>query len=149
MPLKANHNLQKNISNIKDKKMKKISFLILFFLIFTANVFALEDDTLYKYINLDTCLSVGSTETYDKKGNERGMVSIGFLGNLALGLQYNRLRAELSYQERAEVSELVETMLGLVSTLYIRVGMVNIYYDYVRSKNFAMYVGTGIRFGLL
>ena len=124
--------------------MKKISFLILFFLIFTANTFALEDDTLYKYINLDACLSVGSTETYDKKGNERGMVSVGFLGNLALGLQYNRLRAELSYQERAEVSELVETMLGLVSTLYIRAGMANIYYDYVRSKNFAMYIGTGI-----
>ena len=123
--------------------MKKIIVLLLFVFICTTNVFALEDDVLYKYVNLDTCLSVGSTETYDNKDNKRGMVSIGFLGNLAFGLQLNRMRYEISYQERAEVSEILQTMLGLVSTLTIRALMANAYYDYVRSKHFAMYIGCG------
>ena len=35
-------------------------------------------------------------------------------------------------------------MLGLISTLSVRAGMVNVYYDYIRSKNFAMYIGSGI-----
>lgn len=123
--------------------MKRIIVFILFIFICTKNSFALEDDVLYKYINLDTCLSVGSTETYDNKDNKRRMVSIGFLGNLAFGLQLNRMRYELSYQERAEVSEMLQTMLGLVSTLTIRALMANVYYDYLRSKRFAMYVGAG------
>ena len=123
--------------------MKKIFFSFLFFLTCTSNLFALEDDFLYKYLNVDTCLSVGSTKTYDNKGYERGMVSVGFLGNLAFGLQYNRLRYEIAYQERAEVSELLQTMLGLVSTLRIRAGMANVYYDYTRSEHFAMYIGAG------
>ncbi|MBR3627330.1 MAG: hypothetical protein IKN42_00620, partial [Elusimicrobia bacterium] len=123
--------------------MKKLFLLFLFILFCSTNVFALEDDVLYKYVNLDACLSMGSTETYDNKGNNRGMVSVGFLGNLAFGLQYNRLRYELAYQERAEVSELVQTMLGLISTLTIRALMANVYYDYVRSNGFAMYIGAG------
>ena len=123
--------------------MKKIIALILFVFICSTNVFALEDDTLYKYINLDTCLSMGSTETYDNKGDTRGMVSVGFLGNIAFGLQFNRMRYELSYQQRAEVSEIVQTMLGLISTLTIRALMANIYYDYLRTKRFAMYIGAG------
>lgn len=124
--------------------MKKILFLILLIFICSTNLLALEDNILYKYINFDACLSVGTTETYDKKGNEWGMASVGFLYNIAFGLQYNRLRCELAYQERAEVSELVQTILGLVSTFSTRAGMINGYYDYVRSENFAMYIGTGI-----
>ena len=123
--------------------MKKIVLLLLFVFICGTNVFALEDDVLYKYINLDTCLSMGSTQTYDNEGDERGMVSIGFMGNVAFGLQLNRMRYEISYQERAEVSEILQTMLGLVSTLTIRALMANAYYDYVRSKHFAMYIGCG------
>ena len=123
--------------------MKKIVLLLLFVFICGTNVFALEDDVLYKYINLDTCLSMGSTQTYDNEGDERGMVSIGFMGNIAFGLQLNRMRYEISYQERAEVSEILQTMLGLVSTLTIRALMANAYYDYVRSKHFAMYIGCG------
>jgi opacity protein-like surface antigen len=124
--------------------MKKIFLLFLFVLFCSTNVFALEDDILYKYVNLDACLSAGTTETYDKKGSRWGMASIGFLYNLAFGLQYNRLRCELAYQERAEVSELVQTMLGLISTFSTRAGMINGYYDYVRSEHFAMYIGTGV-----
>ena len=124
--------------------MKKIIFLILFVLVCSTNVFALEDDVLYKYVNFDACLSAGTTETYDKKGNERAMVGVGFLANFAFGLQYNRLRCELAYQERAEVSEMLQTMLGLISTFSTRAAMVNFYYDYVRSKGFAMYIGSGI-----
>lgn len=123
--------------------MKKLIILTLFIFVCTANVFALEDDRLYMYVNLDTCLSAGSTETYDNKGNERGMVSVGFLGNIAYGLQLNRMRYEISYQERGEVSELLQTMLGLVSTLTIRAVMANVYYDYLRSEHFAMYIGCG------
>lgn len=124
--------------------MKKIIFLILFILFFSTNVFALEDDFLYKYINIDACLSIGTAQTYNDKDEERSMVGIGFLGNFAFGLQYNRLRYEIAYQERAEISELLQTMLGLISTLSVRAGMVNVYYDYLRSKNFAMYIGSGI-----
>lgn len=50
---------------------------------------------------------------------------------------------ELSYKERAEVYEILQTMLGLVSTLTIRALMANVYYDYVRSNHFAMYIGAG------
>ena len=124
--------------------MKKTALLILFVIICTTNVFALENDTLYKYVKLDLCLSAGSTETYDKEGDERGMVSIGLMVNTAFGLQFNRFRYELSYQERAEVSEIVQTMLGLVSTLTVRAGMANVYYDYLTSRHFAMYVGAGV-----
>lgn len=35
--------------------MKKTIFLLLF--ICTTNIFALEDYVLYKYVNIDTCLS--------------------------------------------------------------------------------------------
>ena len=107
--------------------MKKTALLILFILFCSTNVFALEKDTLYKYAKLDLCLSAGSTETYDKEGDERGMVSIGFMANAAFGLQLNRFRYELSYQERAEVSEMLQTMLGLISTLTVRAGMANVY----------------------
>ena len=123
--------------------MKKIIFLLLFIFVCSTNVFALEDDVLYKYINLDACLSMGSTQTYDNEGDERGMVSVGFLGNIAFGLQLNRMRYEIAYQERAEVSELLQTMLGLISTLTIRACMANVYYDYLRSEHFAMYIGAG------
>ena len=124
--------------------MKKVALLILFVFVCTTNVFALEDDTLYKYVNLDLCLSAGSTETYDQDGDKRGMVSIGLMVNTAFGLQLNRFRYEISYQERAEVSEIVQTMLGLVSTLTVRAGMANVYYDYLTTRHFAMYVGTGV-----
>ena len=121
-----------------------ILFVALFVFVSTSNVFALEDDTLYKYVNFDACLSAGTTETYDQNDNKRAMVGVGFLANFAFGLQYNRIRGELAYQERAEVSEMLQTMLGLISTFSTRAGMVNFYYDYVRSKHFAMYIGTGI-----
>jgi opacity protein-like surface antigen len=124
--------------------MKKTALLILFVLFCSTNIFALEKDTLYKYAKLDFCLSAGSTETYDKEGDERGMVSIGFMANAAFGLQLNRFRYELSYQERAEVSEMLQTMLGLISTLTVRAGMANVFYDYLTTRHFAMYVGTGI-----
>ena len=122
--------------------MKKVfATAVLLVLILSVDVFALEDDTLYKYVNFDACLSVGETQTYDRNDNKRGMVSIGGIWNFSLGLQYNRLRGELAYQERAEVSEIVQTMLGLVSTMTVRAAMANFYYDYVRSKHFAMYLG--------
>lgn len=124
--------------------MKKIIFLLILVFVCSTNLFALEDDVLYKYINVDACLSAGTTDTYDDKGDERSMASIGFLGNVAFGLQYNRFRFELSYQERAEVSELIQTMFGLVSTLSIQAGMFNAYYDYLRCEHFAMYIGTGV-----
>ncbi len=76
--------------------MKKIIFLILFILFFSTNVFALEDDFLYKYINIDACLSIGTAQTYNDKDEERSMVGIGFLGNFAFGIQYNRLRYEIA-----------------------------------------------------
>ena len=50
--------------------MKKTALLILFILFCSTNIFALEKDTLYKYAKLDLCLSAGSTETYDKEGDE-------------------------------------------------------------------------------
>lgn len=123
--------------------MKKIIFLLVLVFVCSTNLFALEDDVLYKYINVDACLSVGTTDTFDNENDKRSMASVGFLGNVAVGLQYNRLRFELAYQQRAEVSELIQTMFGLVSTLSIKAGMANIYYDYLRSKHFAMYIGTG------
>ena len=127
------------------EKVYELIWLVVFLVFVSASrVFALEDDTLYKYVNFDACLSVGETQTYDRNDNKRGMVSIGGIWNFSLGLQYNRLRGELAYQERAEVSEIVQTMLGLVSTMTVRAAMANFYYDYVRSKHFAMYLGTGI-----
>ena len=79
--------------------MKKV-FAIAVLLVFISNVkvFALEDDTLYKYVNFDACLSAGTTETYDQNDNKRALVGVGFLANFAFGRQYNRIRGELAYQ---------------------------------------------------
>lgn len=123
--------------------MKKIIFLLVLVFVCTTNLFALEDDVLYKYINFDLCLSMGATKTHDKDNNEKEMVTVGGLYNIALGLQQNRLRYELAYQQREEVSEVLQALVGLVSTLSIKAVMANVYYDYLRTDNFAMYVGGG------
>lgn len=68
----------------------------------------------------------------------------GAVSNFELGGRYNRYRLALNYQSRAEVSELFQILFGHTIAIKNDALRVNGYYDYISSKNFAMYIGAGL-----
>ena len=101
-----------------------------------------EEDWL-TYIKLDMGFSIGTTKFGQKGADEDEIAEIGGITNVALGWQKERSRFELAYQERASISELISTMLGITSSFEAFSFMANAYYDYVKSEHFAMYTGVG------
>ena len=101
-----------------------------------------EEDWL-KYIRLDMGFSIGTTKFGQEGADENKIAEIGGLYNVAFGLEKERSRFEIAYQERASVSELISTMLGITSSFEAFSFMANAYYDYVKSEHFAMYTGLG------
>lgn len=80
----------------------------------------------------------------DVKIKDDSFVDFGGVTNFEIGAQYNRYRLALAYQDRAEVSELIQILAGHTVSLENKALRVNGYYDYVSSKSFAMYVGLGL-----
>ena len=101
-----------------------------------------EEDWL-KYIRLDMGFSIGTTKFGQEGADENKIAEIGGLYNVAFGLEKDRSRFEIAYQERASVSELISTMLGITSSFEAFSFMANAYYDYVKSEHFVMYTGLG------
>ena len=127
--------------------MKKFFLFIVFSIFGTTlcNPAAAEElsDDLRFYGRFDFGLSIGETK-FGKTGADKDSIAeIGGLYNTAFGIETDRSRFEIAYQERDSVSELISTMLGINSSFNSFAFMGNAFYDYVRSGNFAMYVGVG------
>lgn len=71
-------------------------------------------------------------------GEFQGMYDLG------AGIQYKRGRFELNYQARQSVSNPISAIFGLgITEVSMNSIMLNAYYDFVKSKSFAMYIGAG------
>ena len=129
--------------------MKK---LILFVMLITMPIAAMAQDTPYTanseiqteqnwqyYISAN----IGAIAS-DVKIKDDSFFDFGGVTNFEIGAQYNRYRLALAYQDRAEVSELIQILAGHTVSLENKALRVNGYYDYVSSKSFAMYVGLGL-----
>ena len=81
----------------------------------------------------------------DVKIKNDDFLDFGAVTNFELGAIYNnRYRLSLSYQSRAEVSELFQILAGHTVAIGNNAIRINGYYDYVSLKHFFMYVGAGI-----
>lgn len=130
--------------------MKKILLpLVALLFICSSNIFALEKDKTYFYINADAGIPMGVTKIKNEKtqNKETELASAGFLGNAGIGILHNRLRIEAIYQGRAEVSKDIDKKgqkLGdIEGTLNMQAGMANIYYDIIDLGIISIYIGGG------
>ena len=71
-------------------------------------------------------------------------LDFGGVTNFEFGGQYNRYRVALSLQNRDEVSELIQILVGHTVSIGNTALRLNGYYDYVSGDHFAMYVGAGL-----
>lgn len=129
--------------------MKKIVQIILFstFAIsFCQNVNAEDSynaNALRVYTRIDMGFSIGETKFGKKGADSDGIAEIGGISNIAIGTEIGKSRFEIAYQERESVSEAITSIVGVKSSFEAFAFMANAYYDYLRDKHFAMYVGAG------
>ena len=71
-------------------------------------------------------------------------LDFGGVTNFEFGGKYNKYRVALALQNRAEVSELIQILVGHTVSIENTALRLNGYYDYVSGEHFAMYVGAGL-----
>ena len=80
----------------------------------------------------------------DVKIKDDTFFDFGGGANFEFGGKYNKYRVAFALQNRAEVSELIQILVGHTISIENIALRLNGYYDYVSGKNFAMYVGGGV-----
>lgn len=129
-----------HIGNTRRMFMKKILVLWLG-IIMPFGVLAGENKDVWQpYISAN----FGVTAS-DVKIKEDDFFDFGAVTNFEFGTRYDsRYRLSLSYQSRAEVSELFQILAGHTVAISNNAIRVNGYYDYVSLKHFFMYIGAGV-----
>jgi len=97
------------------------------------------DDKIHPFIRMDMGFTYASFSYKNASlGEFQGMYDLG------AGIQYKRGRFELNYQARQSVSNPISAIFGLgITEVSMNSIMLNAYYDFVKSKSFAMYIGAG------
>ena len=99
-----------------------------------------SNDNHWKYYISGTLGAVASNVVM----NDERFFDFGGVTSVELGAQYNRFRLGLAWQERAETSEALQTILGHTMSVENDALRLNGYIDYVSTEHFSMYVGAGL-----
>ena len=91
------------------------------------------------YISANVGAIVSEVEIKDDEFLDFGMVT-----NLEFGAKYNHWRVALAWQNRAEVSELFQTLFGHTVSIGNSALRMNGYYDFISGEHFTMYIGAGL-----
>lgn len=99
-----------------------------------------EDKSQWKYYIAANIGAIASeVEIKDDEFFDFGAVT-----NLEFGAKYNHWRVAVAWQNRAEVSELFQTLAGHTVSIGNSALRVNGYYDFVSGEHFTMYIGAGV-----
>ncbi len=71
-------------------------------------------------------------------------LDFGGVTNFEFGGKYNKYRVALALQNRAEVSELIQILVGHTVSIENMALRLNGYYDYASGEHLALYVGAGL-----
>ncbi|MDD2524268.1 MAG: outer membrane beta-barrel protein [Endomicrobiaceae bacterium] len=102
-----------------------------------------KDTKIHPYIRADA----GFTYTaFDINYKDKTQSLAGFQGmyNFAAGIKYKRTRFEAAYQERATMSDFLFFIIKTEAWVENKAVMANVFYDFVSSKYFALYIGGGL-----
>ena len=132
--------------------MKKLAFVLFALMFFPTASFALSLDAegLWRpYIVLDYQFSFGTVivQKPDKipGWNLDRATAWGGLFNIGLGVKHKRLRADITYLARASVNGTLSWLAtGVVSATSEEGVICNLYYEFVSSRIFQMYLGGGL-----
>lgn len=91
------------------------------------------------YISANVGAIVSEVEIKDDE-----FLDFGAVTNLEFGAKYNHWRVALAWQNRAEVSELFQTLAGHTVSIGNSALRVNGYYDFISGEHFTMYIGAGL-----
>lgn len=97
------------------------------------------DGKIHPFIRMDMGFTYASFSYKNASlGEFQGMYDLG------AGIEYKRGRFELNYQARQSISNPISAVFGLgITEVSMNSIMLNAYYDFVKSKSFAMYIGAG------
>ena len=71
-------------------------------------------------------------------------LDFGGVTNFEFGGKYSKYRVALALQNRAEVSELIQILVGHTVSIENMALRLNGYYDYASGEHLALYVGAGL-----
>ena len=121
--------------------MRKLLFgILLIFMPLLAMADTMPGADQWKYyISANVGAFVSDVEIKDDS-----FLDFGGVTNLEFGGKYNKYRVALALQNRAEVSELIQILVGHTVSIENTALRLNGYYDYASGEHLALYIGAGI-----